>query len=62
MIETVGKTSDDGEAVMAIFKDHIGFFICTYTHGVVSGEPIVARYSAIESYELFDEKMIPTAF
>ena len=53
--ETVGGASDDGEIVLAIFKNHIGYFICTYSHGVVWGEPIVARYEAVESAELFDE-------
>jgi|GEM_PF-5982380 len=55
--ETVGKTSDEGELVLAIFKDHIGFFVCTYTHGVVLGEPKVARYSAVESSELFEDEL-----
>ena len=41
--ETVGGASDNGEIVLAIFKNHIGYFICTYSQGVVWGDPIVAR-------------------
>jgi hypothetical protein len=55
MTETIGEIAENGEVVMAIFKDHIGYFICTYSHGVVWGEPLVARYSVTQSIERFDE-------
>ena len=52
--ESVGAASDNGEVVPAIFKNHIGYFICTYSQDVVWGEPLVARYSVTESVEFFD--------
>ncbi len=53
--ETVGAVSANGEVVMAIFKNHIGYFICTYSCGAAGGEPMVARYSVTQSIELFNE-------
>ena len=54
--ETVGAASSNGEIVLAIFKNDLGYFICTYSRGAVGGEPLVARYSVVESAEFFDEK------
>lgn len=53
--QTVGGSSDNGEIVLAIFQNDIGYFICTYSTGAVWGEPTVARYLAVESVELFEE-------
>ncbi|MBO0947162.1 hypothetical protein [Fibrella forsythiae] len=53
--ETIGAASDNGEIVLTIFKDHVGYFICTYSHGVVWGEPTMARYSEIESVDFFEK-------
>jgi hypothetical protein len=52
--ETVGAASDNGEIVLAIFKNDIGYFICTYSCGAVWGEPVVARYTVTESADFFD--------
>ncbi len=54
--ETVGATSANGEIVLAIFQNDIGYFICTYSTGAVWGEPTIARYLAVESVETFDEE------
>lgn len=54
--ETVGAASDNGEIVLAIFNNDIGYFICTYSTGAVWGEPTVVRYLAVESVELFDKE------
>lgn len=54
--ETVGTVSDNGEIVLAIFQNDIGYFICTYSTGAVWGEPTLARYLLVESTELFDEE------
>lgn len=53
--ETIGAASDNGEIVLTIFKDHVGYFICTYSHGVVWGEPTLARYSEVESVDFFEK-------
>ncbi|MEZ0538610.1 hypothetical protein [Fibrella arboris] len=53
--ETVGAASDNGEVVVTIFKDNIGYFVCTYSHGVVWGEPTLARYTEVESVDFFDK-------
>ena len=52
--ETIGSASANGEIVLAIFNDQVGYFICTYSHGVVWGEPTLARYSEVESVVFFD--------
>jgi hypothetical protein len=52
--ETVGAASDNGEIVLAIFKNDIGYFVCTYSCGAVWGEPIVARYTVTEAADFFD--------
>jgi hypothetical protein len=53
--ETVGAATNNGEVVIAIFKNHVGYFICTYSHGVVWGDPMVARYAMVQSAEFFNE-------
>ena len=52
--ETVGGASDQGEIVLAIFQNDIGYFICTYSTGAVWGKPTVAEYLMVESVEEFD--------
>jgi hypothetical protein len=52
--ETVGAASDNGEIVLAIFKNDIGYFVCTHSRGAVWGEPIVARYTVTEAADFFD--------
>jgi hypothetical protein len=52
--EAVGSPSDNGEIVLAIFKDEIGYNICTYSRGVVWGNPMMAHYSVTQWAELFD--------
>ena len=54
--ETVGAASDNGEIVLPIFQNDIGYFICTYSSGAGWGEPTVARYLVVESVEIFDEQ------
>lgn len=56
--EVVGSASDNGEVVLAIFKNDIGYFICTYSRGAVWGDPIVARYNVVEAAEAFDDENI----
>ena len=56
--ETVGSPSSNGEIVLAIFKNDIGYFICTYSRGAVWGDPIVARYGQVESAIFFDEQTV----
>lgn len=52
--DVVGAPSANGEIVLAIFKNDVGYFICTYSQGAVWGEPIVIRYGMVESVEDFD--------
>lgn len=54
--EAVGVASINGEIVLAIFQNDIGYFICTYSTGVVWGKPTVATYLMVESAENFDEE------
>ncbi len=54
--ETVGVASNNGEIVLAIFQNDIGYFICTYSTGAVWGEPTLAQYLTVESVELFDKE------
>ena len=56
--DAVGAGSENGEVVLAIFKNDVGYFICTYSRGAVWGEPITARYTVVESAEAFDEEQI----
>lgn len=56
--ETVGIPSSNGEIVLAIFKDHIGYFICTYSRGAVWGDPMVVRYDRVESAIFFGGKTV----
>ena len=52
--EAVGDTSAKGELVLAIFKNDIGYFICTYSSGAVWGEPTIAEHLLVESAEIFE--------
>ena len=56
-IEVVTIHPDLGEIVDAILQDEsMGvYYLCTRSHGVVRGHPIVVNVSDVESEELFDE-------
>lgn len=54
--ETVGSPSSNNEVVLAIFKNDIGYFICTYSRGAVWGDPLVARYGHVDSAIFFDQE------
>ncbi len=54
----VGASCDNDEVVLAIFKNDVGYFVCTYSQGAVWGEPITVRYSMVESAEAFDNEVI----
>ena len=54
--ETVGLSSANGETVLAIFKDGASFFICTYSRGVVWGEPMRACPTSTDSVDYFDDE------
>lgn len=56
--DAVGSSCAIGEIVLAIFKNDIGYFICSYSQGAVWGEPITVRYSMVESAESFDDEEI----
>ena len=51
----VGAPFEKGEIVLAIFKNDVGYFICSYSFGAVWGEPIIIRYANVESAIAFDE-------
>ncbi len=53
--DAVGAAADNGEIVLAIFRNDVGYFICTYSCGAVWGEPIIARYPMVEEVEYFDD-------
>lgn len=53
--ETVGDVSSNGEIVLAIFENDVGYFICTYSTGAVWGDPTLVYYLLTESVELFDD-------
>ncbi|GAB4023968.1 hypothetical protein [Spirosoma koreense] len=53
--DTVGDPSDNDEIVLAIFKNEVGYFVCTYSQGAVWGHPATVRYSMVESAEGFDQ-------
>ncbi|MBO0931437.1 hypothetical protein [Fibrella aquatilis] len=53
--ETVGVSSANGETVLAIFKAGACFFICTYSRGVVWGDPMMACPSSTDSVDYFDD-------
>lgn len=54
--ETVGASSSNGEIILAIFQNDIGYFVCTYSTGAVWGDPTIAEYLMVESAEKFDEQ------
>lgn len=52
--DTVGAAAQNGEVVLAIFRNDVGYFICTYSRGAVWGEPIIARHPLVLSVEYFE--------
>ncbi len=56
--DAVGVPCDNGEIVLAIFENDVGYFICTYSQGAVGGEPLTVRYAVVESADAFDESDI----
>lgn len=52
---TVGAPTDQDEIVLAIFKNEVGYFVCTYNQGAVGGHPITVRYATVESAVDFDQ-------
>ncbi|MBO0935444.1 hypothetical protein J2I47_02675 [Fibrella sp. HMF5335] len=57
--EAVGAISANGETVLAIFKGPANYFICTYSRGVVWGEPMLACPTSTDSVECFDDEAGP---
>lgn len=54
--DTVGQICPlSGEIVMAIFKNDLGYLICSYSRGVTGGDPLLAKYSTVQSVTAFDE-------
>ncbi|GAB4054351.1 hypothetical protein [Spirosoma litoris] len=54
--DTVGHPCPlTGEIVIAIFKNDLGYLICSYSRGVTAGDPILAKYSTVQSAIAFDE-------
>ncbi|WP_420146655.1 hypothetical protein [Spirosoma sp.] len=53
--DAVGYPADNDEIVLAIFKNEIGYFVCTYSQGAVWGHPVTIRYAMVESAEDFDQ-------
>jgi hypothetical protein len=57
LTDTVGELCPiTGETVMIIFKNDLGYLICSYSRGVAGGEPIIIKYSSVASVLSFDEK------
>lgn len=50
----VGASSDNDEIILAIFKNDVGYFVCTYSQGAVWGHPMTILYPSVESAEDFD--------
>jgi hypothetical protein len=56
LFDTIGELCPiTGETVMIIFKNDLGYLICSYSRGVAGGEPIIVKYSSIESVTFFDD-------
>ena len=57
MIDTVGELCPiTGETVLVIFRNDMGYLICSYSRGGAGGEPVIAKYSTIESVTPFDRQ------
>ncbi len=56
LTDTIGDLCPiTGETVMLIFKNDVGYLVCSYSRGVAGGEPLIIKYNTIESVTLFDD-------
>ncbi|MDB5241058.1 MAG: hypothetical protein JWP57_1683 [Spirosoma sp.] len=56
VVDTVGELCPlSGELVLLIFSSDMGYLICSYSRGVTGGEPVIAKYNAVESVVFFDK-------
>ena len=54
--DTVGQACPlSGEIVLMIFKNDLGYLVCSYSRGVTGGEPLLVQYSTIQSVTPFSD-------
>lgn len=54
--DTVGQPCPlTGEITMLIFKNDVGYLICSYSRGIAGGDPLLVQFSTIQSVVAFDE-------
>ena len=54
--DTVGQPCPvTGEIVMMIFKNDVGYLVCSYSRGVAGGDPVLAQYNTVTSVTAFED-------
>lgn len=53
--DTVGQLCPlTGEVVMLIFRNDVGYLICSYSRGVAGGDPLLAQYGSVTAVTAFE--------